>query len=361
MDTRNTQTTMAAIKLGIFTLVSILVTGVLAAIMGNFGFGSQTDYRALFSSASMLEPGDDVRVAGVSVGEVKDVEIKNRSQALVTFSVKSDVPLTEASQANVRFLNLVGNRYLALTEGAPGAARLKDGDTIPITQTSPSLNLTELFNGFQPLFQALNPDEVNALSINLVKVLQGEGGTVRSLLANTASLTNSLADRDQLIGDVVENLSTMLETVDNRHVQLNQLVTQLKGFLTNVARDREAIGDSLTNLSGLSAELATLLTQGRPLIKDDVAKLRSILNTLNKKKNQAILDETLERLPVMLKRQTRSGTYGSWYNYYLCDFEGSIILPDLGLPGGNASVPGLAQIQDALTDMTFYSTAARCD
>ena len=115
---RNSTTIAAGIKLGIFTVVSILVTGLLAVIMGNIGFGGGTTYQAIFTTASMLQKGDDVRVAGVSVGEVKNVEHYHRTEALVTFRVQSDVPLTTASLAEIRFLNLVGDRYLALEEGS---------------------------------------------------------------------------------------------------------------------------------------------------------------------------------------------------------------------------------------------------
>ena len=69
----------------------------------------------------------------------------------------------------------------------------------------------------------------------------------------------------------------------------------------------------------------------------------------------------LNRLPLLLKRQTRTGTYGSWYQYYLCDFDGKIILPDL-VPGplGNDSIPGLKEIQDKLDNLSFYSNVHRC-
>ena len=138
------------------------------------------EYRAVFSNASSLEKGDDVRVAGVSVGEVKKVEHYERSQAMVTFRVKADVPLTTASRAEIRFLNLVGDRYLALEEGPADekSEPLEADDVLPISQTAPALDLTTLFNGFKPLFQALQPDQVNELTLNLVQVLQGEGGTV---------------------------------------------------------------------------------------------------------------------------------------------------------------------------------------
>lgn len=358
MKARNVKTIGAAIKLGIFTVISIFVTGLLAAIMGNYGFGSQKEYTAIFENASMIEKGDDVRIAGLSVGEVRDVEIHQRNQAKVTFRIKSDVPLTNHSGAEVRFLNLVGDRYMALTEGDTGGTPLDEGGTIPMARTTPSLNLTELFNGFQPLFQALTPAEVNSLSLNLIKVLQGEGGTVQGILRHTASLTNDLADRDELVGDVVTNLSSMLKTVDDRHQQLNDLVLELRDWMGNLSKDRKAIGASLGNMSELTNELAVLLTQSRPWLKQDIAELRRIMELLNKPANQAVLDETLTRLPQLLERQTRIGTYGSWYNYYLCDFKADIILPSLGQLD---DVPGLKQLRESLKGIEYYSTAERCD
>jgi phospholipid/cholesterol/gamma-HCH transport system substrate-binding protein len=270
---RNTQTIVAGIKLTIFVVVSLIVTGTLTAIMGSFSFSGETEYKAAFSTASLIKKGDDVRVAGVSVGNVKKVEIKDRDQAEITFKVRKDVALTTATRASIRYLNLVGDRYMALEQGAPGGRRLAKDGTIPLAHTTPALNLTELFNGFQPLFQALQPAEVNQLSLNLVKVLQGEGGTVNSLLGNTASLTNALADRDQLIGQVIDNLSALLKTTDDHHTQLSSLIVQLKDWMTNLSADRKTIGASITNLSGLTAEVAKLLTQGRPYIKADVAQV----------------------------------------------------------------------------------------
>lgn len=364
MSTRNTATTTAAIKLSIFTAISLVVTTVLAMIMGNFGFGSTTQYKAMFSNASLISGGDEVRIAGLIVGKVKDVKIVDRSKALVTFEVKSDVPLTKASHADIRFLNLVGARYMSLSQGDSDAGRLPEGGTIPLTQTSPALDLTALFAGFQPLFTALDPDQINELSLNLVKVLQGEGGTIASLLSKTASLTNTLADRDELIGDVIDNLSGMLTTVDAHHQQLDDLVVQLKGWLGNLSADRKTIGASLQSVSGLSKELGDLLVSGRPLLKGDIAQIGRLSKILAKPQNQTLLNEALDRLPALFHNQARIGTYGSWYNYYLCDFTGRIILPKLdlstlGIP--NLTQPILDQIQKSLDGvLNFYSTADRC-
>lgn len=351
---RNSVTYAAAFKLGVFTVVSVLVTGLLAVIMGRISFADTSTYRALFSSASMLEPGDDVRVAGISMGQVEEVEITDRTRALVTFTVESSLPLTTASRAEIRYLNLVGDRYLALERGEPGAPRLDEDTTIPIGRTSPALNLTALFNGFQPLFAALAPEDVNDLSMNLVRTLQGEGGTVESLLANTASLTSTLAERDQLVGEVVTNLDAMLGTVDSRHQELTVLVKELRRWVGGLSQDRAAIGQSIGNVADLAEVTASLLRQGRPLIDDDVAELRVLARTLAKPKNQALLRELLRRVPESMTDQTRTGTYGSWYNYYLCDFRGRILLPAL-------KGPGVDQLQRELNSLAFHSRAARCE
>lgn len=354
MNARDTTFALTAVRLGIFTLVSILVTGLLVAIMGGFGLGSQTEYKAIFSSASEITAGDDVRIAGVVVGKVKDVEIYKRENALVTFRVKDGVPITTESEANIRFLNLIGSRYMSLSEGDGGAPRLAPGATMPMSRTSPSLNLTDLFQGFQPLFAALQPEDVNKLSLNLVRVLQGEGGTVQELLASTASLTSTLADRDQLVGEVITNLSTLMGTVDDHHQELDGLIVSMREWFGDLAKDRKVIGSSLTNISDLTQSVADLLTSSRPLLKADVAELRRLFSVLAEPDNKAYLDRTLDLLPEMLSKQTRIGVYGSWYNYYLCEFHGGVILPTALM---NA-LPEAAQ--QSLADFSLYSKASRC-
>ncbi|GAA3521989.1 MCE family protein [Aeromicrobium panaciterrae] len=355
MSSRDTAFRIAAIKLTIFSVVSLMTLGLLIAIMGGYGMGSQTEYKAEFTTASELTKGDEVRIAGVVVGKVKKVEIYKRDHAMVTFKVKDGVPLTRDSEASIRFLNLIGDRYLSLAEGEPGSPRLAPKSTLPLEQTTPALNLTELFQGFQPLFQALNPADVNKLSLNLIQVLQGEGGTIQELLSNTASLTSTLADRDQLIGDVITNLSTLMQTVDNHHQELDELLVSMKSWFGDLAKDRKVIGGSLTNIADVTQQVADLLTQSRPLIKDDVAQLRRLFTLLAKPENKAYLQETLDKLPAMLTKQTRIGVYGSWYNYYLCEFHGGVVLPTKLM---NA-LP--AEVQKAMADFTLYSQATRCN
>ena len=259
------KTTPALIKLIVFIVVTVLATGTLAATIGNFRFGGTETYRALFTDVTGVQKGDDVRIAGVRVGEVSNVgvvERGDRTLAELSFSVDKSRELAVSTRVLIRYRNLIGQRYVALSEGAGSSKRLDPGATLPLKQTEPALDLTVLFNGFKPLFAALNPKDVNSFAFEIIKTLQGEGGNVNSLLAHTASLTTTLADRDEVIGRTITNLNTVLGTVDARDDQLSQLLSELQRFVSGLSADRAAIGASLTNIAGL-AESTSGLLEGR--------------------------------------------------------------------------------------------------
>ncbi|MGN6333368.1 MAG: MCE family protein [Motilibacteraceae bacterium] len=319
------KTTSAGFKLGIFALVTLLATGVLAFTIGNFSFGPRSSYTAVFSDATGLRSGDEVRIAGVRVGQVQDVALTRDDHAAVTFDVDASRRLPAGVRVQIRYRNLVGERYVALTEG-PGANRtLRPGATIPLAQTTPALDLTVLFNGFKPLFAALSPNDVNTLSGEIIQVLQGEGGTVTDLLARTASLTSTLADRDAVIGRTIDNLDQVLATVQQRDSRLSELILQLQRFVSGLSADRAAIGSSLAGIADLADATSGLLEQGRAPLKDDIAQLGQVASTLDA--NKSTVDDVLKNLPRKLNTITRTATYGSWFNFYLCDLNGSVEIP----------------------------------
>ena len=321
------KTLPSLIKLVVFIVVTVLATGLLAATIGNLRFGGTTSYQALFTDATGLLKGDDVRIAGVRVGEVDGVAVArkgNRSVARVTFNVDSDRPVAVSTRAQIRYRNLVGQRYVALSEGAGSGRALTEHGTIPLRQTQPALDLTVLFNGFKPLFAALNPQDVNAFAMEIIKTLQGEAGDVNSLLGHTASLTSTLADRDAVIGRTIDNLNAVLGTVDERGKQLSTLISELQRFVSGLATDRAAIGASLTNIANLADATAGLVKEGRPAIRADVKELGAVAGNLDD--NKKVVAGVLQRLPNKLDTITRTATYGSWFNFYLCDFEGRVIL-----------------------------------
>jgi phospholipid/cholesterol/gamma-HCH transport system substrate-binding protein len=321
------RTTSSLVKLVLFAAATIAAFGMLALTIHPIAGGRRTEYKAVLADASGLAKGDDVRIAGVPVGRVKDIGLSGRSRALLTLDVDADHPLTDTTQVVVRYRNLIGQRYVALVQGAGAGSPLAAGATIPLARTQPALDLTVLFNGFKPLFAALSPQDVNQLSGEIIQVLQGEGGTINSLLAHTASLTSSVADRDEVIGRTISNLNAVLGTVDSRDDQLDQLLVQLQRFVSGLSADRVAIGSSLTSINGLAADTAGLLSQARPPLKADIANLAKLSRTLNKPANTKTFEHFMDTWPGKVNTLTRTATYGSWFNFYLCKFDGSVVLP----------------------------------
>ncbi|GLZ39985.1 MCE family protein [Actinokineospora sp. NBRC 105648] len=317
------------IKLAVFMVVTIAATGVLAISIANTNLSATNSYAARFSDATLLLPGDDVRIAGVRVGQVEEVAVADRTQAQVTFSVDAGRKLPASVTAQIKFRNLVGQRYVALSQG-PGYdpnAVLNPGDTIPMARTRPALDLTELFNGFKPLFQALSPDDVNKLSYEIIQVLQGEGGTVENLLTHTASLTTTLADKDKVIGEVIGNLNGVLTAVNSRGEELSQLVVQVQQLVSGLAEDRKPIGDAIDALGGLATTTSGLLEQAREPLKQDIAALGSLTNNLND--NEQVVEHFIQFLPQKTAALTHTVSYGSWFNFYLCEASGEISVPGL--------------------------------
>ncbi len=330
MKALDKKTTVDLVKLVIFIVITTLATGLLAITIGNLDFGTSREYKAEFTDATGVTKGDDIRIAGVKVGTVKDIQIVDRTRALVTFSVQESTTLSRATRADIRYRNLVGQRYISLSNGIGDSDRLKEGATIPVSQTSPALDLTVLFNGFKPLFEALSPSDINRLSYEIVQVFQGEGGTLEGLLAHTASVTSTLADRDQVISQLVDNLNEVLAHIGSRDDQLNRLITTFRTFVGGLKDDRQAILGSLDQISNLSVETAGLVQGIRKPFVEDIKNLRAVAENIDR--NKAELDRALQVLPIKLEKVGRTAIYGSWFNFYLCQFQGNVKVAGVTVP-----------------------------
>jgi phospholipid/cholesterol/gamma-HCH transport system substrate-binding protein len=336
------------VKLVTFLVVTAMATYVLAATITNAGYGKASSYYGLFHDATGLLVGDDVRVSGVRVGSIQAIKLVRAPRtpdpstapfvAQVKFNVSVDRPLSSWTRATLRFRNLIGQRYLAIEQGSaiPGVADtlLKPHGVIPLSQTQDALDLSTLFAGFKPLFSGLDPAEINSLSLQIIQTLQGEGGTVDDLLQQTAELTSAIADKDKVIGDLVDNLSSVLDTVGRRDQKLSQLIVQLQRFVSGLAGERVVIGNSITGINNLTSATAGLLDKSRPQLKQDIEDVTGLAQTLNA--GASTIDGVLQRFPTKIATLTRTATYGSWFNFYLCSMEGTVTLP-----GGVQLTPGL--------------------
>lgn len=322
-----------SIKLTVFAAITVLLTGVLAATIGNVDFGTTSGYTAIFTDASGLQPGDDVRMRGVKIGQVDSLRVQDDRYAAVRFDVDSTRGLPTGVTATIKYRNLIGQRYLALDippggSVGPGGA-LRPGGIIPLERTRPALNLTELFNGFQPLFQALSPADVNKLSYEIIQVFQGEGDTVEDLLTSTASLTSTLADRDQVIGQVIDNLNTVIGAVAARSPELSQLIDTLQRLVSGLSEQRRPIGAAISSIGGLTRTTASLIDSARPDLRSDIDSLGRLAGTLNR--NSPEVEKQIQQLAPKLDALTRTVSYGSWFNFYLCQVSGTVSVESFGL------------------------------
>jgi phospholipid/cholesterol/gamma-HCH transport system substrate-binding protein len=310
--------TGTAIKLGAFALVLLMFTAIIIVVFGQLRFDRTTQYSAIFHNASGLRQGQFVRASGVEVGKVKDVELIDGGTAVkVNFAVDRSLPLFQGTTASVRYLNLIGDRYLELKRG-DDQKRLPAGGTIPIEHTQPALDLDALIGGFRPLFRALDPDKVNSIAQSIITIFQGQGGTINDILDQTAQLTSALADRDQAIGEVVRNLNTVLDTTVKHQQQFDETVQNFEKLITGLKNRADPIATSVADISDAAGSVADLLGDNRPLLQKTVTQLEVIQQPLVDQKDQ--LNDILVRLPTALKIIGRAGgVYGDFFNFYACD------------------------------------------
>lgn len=327
MDNRARAFRATLIKLGAFAIVMVLVFIGLVVVFSNFRPGSSDDYRALFTSASQIKPGSKVKIAGVEVGTVDDVSLTPDNEAKVSFSVDDKYTVPTSVRALIRYQNLTGDRYLELQQG-PGDPddRLASGATIPVSQTEPALDLDKLLGGFKPLFRTLDANEVNDLSTSLVAVFQGQGPALNKLLADTASFTNQLGDRDELIGSVIDNLNDVLGTLDGDRRGLDTSLDQLQMLITGLSAQRGTIGNAITQTAQVTDSLTDVLAATRPGLHQTLTSIGTASGTLLQA--EPFLRSLLPRLPTDYKMLSNLGSYGAWLQIYFCRIRLLLSAPD---------------------------------
>lgn len=307
-------------RLGAFVLVALLSGVVVVNTISNPVSGSTRQYRAVFTNAEGLTPGSDVMIAGVRVGRIEQVALRD-GHAQVSFEVSAQQQIPATSVAAVRYADLLGGRFLALTPGQ-GGPPLEDGATIPVERTRPALDLTALLNGFKPLFEAIEPGEVNELASQLITVFEGERATIADVLAKVVAVTSTVADQEQVIDQVITNLNTVLGTLNDRREEMRGLISGLAELTSAAARNGPQIAETIDSGAALAGSLSHLLDDIGPGLSQDVRSVQEI--TAGLVGNQEEFQGTLHELPLFLETLNRAGGYGSWVNVYICNLSVSV-------------------------------------
>src|ERR1700761_951997 len=311
------------VRLGILSVVLLLFTVMIIVVFGQMRFDRTNEYSAEFTNISGLRAGQFVRASGVEIGKVSSVRlVDGGKRAQVDFNVDRSVPLYQSTTAQIRYLNLIGDRYLELKRGeGEGSDRvLPPGGFIPAARTSPALDLDALIGGFKPLFRALDPDKVNTIASALITVFQGQGGTINDILDNTAQLTDAIGQRDQAIGEVIKNLNIVLDTTVKHREQFDQTINNLEVLITGLKNHAEPLAAGTANISNAAGTVADLLAEDRGLLHKTLNYLDAVQQPLIDQRDQ--LDDYLRKVPTALNLIGRGiGSYGDFVNFYACDIS----------------------------------------
>ncbi|WP_068279114.1 MCE family protein [Aldersonia kunmingensis] len=321
------------IKFSVFAVVMVILSAFLVLVFSQYRSGSTASYSAIFADSSGLKSGDTVRVAGIRVGTVKKVQLRDDKTVKVSFDADNTVVLTDGTKVAGRYLNLVGDRYLELLD-APGSTQvLEAGSEIPMDHTEPALDLDLLLGGFKPVIQGLKPQEVNALTASLVQILQGQEDTAGSLLSKTASFTTALGNNSQTIQEMIDNLKAVMETLSRNGDEFSATVDKLGSLVDQLAAERDPIAAAIESLDRGTATVADLLTQARPSLDGSIEQLQVAATNIDN--DLPTLDNTLTVAPENFRKMARTGAYGGWIQYWICGVTVRVSDPS----GGSIKLP----------------------
>ncbi len=337
------------IVLIVFVVVSVLLSWTVVVTLERGVTGSTTGYSAMFTDVSGLRVGDDVRVAGVRVGRVGAIDLDG-TLARVGFEIQNDQTLYGDTTVSVTYQNLIGQRYLGLAQGARGTpAALRPGAVIPVANTEPSFDISTLLRGFEPLFGTLDRTAVNNITNALIKALQGDNGSIPVLIAETTQLAQSFAGPDQVLGQVITNLDTIVNNLAQKSGDLTTVIDQTRAVFEGLEQNKQSLLSSVDRVSQVVDRAAQLANADEPA-------LGQFLN-----RNPGFVEHFLDNkykfgmmgynLPFVLKALARISQEGGYVDADICDVTFSLA------PGMSPLIPDVVA---ALTPGGIVKHTARC-
>ncbi|OBG38983.1 mammalian cell entry protein [Mycobacterium alsense] len=301
----------------VFVAVCFALTWTVFVTLQRTVNGATTSYTALFTDASGLKAGDEVRMAGVRVGRVDSVKLDG-TRARVGFRVQSNQVLYGDTKASIVYQNIIGQRYVGLSLGDFGDPKtLRAGAEIPVEHTEPSFDISHLLNGFEPLFTLLNPQQVDNVTTAIVRALQGDTGSITTLIAETTQLAESFEGTDQILDAVLGNLDTVLRSMAANHGDLDSTITQTRAVFAGLGQRRDELVNSLDQASIVASRIANVVGDVQPDLDQWLQREPGFAQHF--KENKQDFAYLGYNIPLLLKGMARFSQNGSYLDVYACD------------------------------------------
>jgi len=291
--------------------------------------GSGDTYHAQFEEIGGLKDTSEVRIAGVSVGKVRKIELQDNG-VLVTFKLDKGTELGSQTTADIRVRTLLGAEFLALDPQGDG--RMKKGDTIPLSRTDSPYDVVEAFSELSRTTSQIDTDQLAAALQTVADIAAETPEEFKGAIEGVSKLSQTLASRDGEINDLLVNLKKVTSTINARDDELVALFKDSDVLFKAITQRRDAIHDLLVATQSISTELRGLTTDVRADLKPALTQLDVVTDMLVD--NREDLDEALNRFPSFVRVFASALGTGPWFDTYLGG-----IPPNLD--GGQLKIPEL--------------------
>ena len=305
-------------------LVSLLTIGLVltAAIYSDDlpVIGGGTTYSAEFTEASGLQADDEVRVAGIKVGQVSDIDL-DHDRVVVSFKVK-DAWIGDRTRADIRIKTLLGQKFLSLEPD--GTEVLDPGTRIPRERTTAPYDVLEAFRGLAETTNEINTTQLAQSFEVITETFADTPDDVKGALTGLQALSKTISSRDRELSTLLGNTRQFSQTLADRDAQVVKLITDGNLLLDEVNARKKAIDALLTGTQALSRELSGL-------VSDNQAQLGPVLTGLDQltamlQRNQTSLAEGIAKFAPFARQFNNVLGNGRWFDAYIC----GLLPPSLG-------------------------------
>jgi phospholipid/cholesterol/gamma-HCH transport system substrate-binding protein len=274
--------------------------------------GGGATYYADFSEAGGLKPNDEVRIAGVRVGQVDSVSLDG-DHVKVAFRIENGADFGTDTRAAIKVQTLLGAMYLALEPAGPG--QLSEGSEIPTSRTTSPYDVVQAFSGLANTSERINTHRLARSLTTLADLTRNTPKNFRQALSGVSALSTNLAARNEQIGTLLTNLHTVTTTLHARDHDIVGLMRDSSVLFKALDRRRQAVHDLLHSTSELSVQLTRLVRQSRSDLKPALTHLESVVAVLNKDSDQ--IDQSLRLMAPFYRVFANTLGDGPWFDTYI--------------------------------------------
>jgi len=274
--------------------------------------GAGDVYKADFAEIGQLHTGSEVRVAGVTVGKVRKIELVG-GKAQITFKIDKGTELGNATGAEIKTRTLLGAQYLGLHPA--GSGELEKGSVIPVSRTISPYNIVDAFQDLSKTTDEINLDQVSEALTALADIAAETPEEFRGAIKGVSDLSANLAARDEQINTLLENLRRVSKVLNDQGPNLVKLFEDASKLFDAIADRRNTVHRLLVNTEAISTELVKLVRATKADLKPVLQKLEIVTDML--RRNEASIDETLRIYPIFIHGFADTLAVGPWWDIFI--------------------------------------------